>query len=56
MIKTEKIFSIENSKLKLLKLLSSYHNTLCDSSKLFSISNPGDKEPSDILGYDKYSD
>ena len=30
------IVAIENAKLKLLKLLSSYNNALCDSSKLFS--------------------
>ena len=29
------IVAIENAKLKLLKILSSYNNALCDSSKLF---------------------
>ena len=29
------IVAIENAKLKLLKVLSSYNNALCDSSKLF---------------------
>ena len=50
MIKTEQIVAIENAKLKLLKLLSSNNNALCDGSKLFSTSNPGHVEPSDILG------
>ena len=38
-----------NAKLKLLKVLSSYNNALCDSSKLFSTINPGDMGPLDIL-------
>ena len=29
------IVAIENAKLKLLKVLSSYNNALCDSSKIF---------------------
>ena len=29
------VVAIENAKLKLLKVLSSYNNALCDSSKLF---------------------
>ena len=50
MINTEKIVAIENAILRLLKLLPSNNNALCDSSKLFSTSNPGDMEPWDILG------
>ena len=29
------VVAIENAKLKLVKVLSSYNNALCDSSKLF---------------------
>ena len=39
------IVAIENAKLKLLKVLSSYNNAICDSSKLFTTINQGDKEP-----------
>ena len=39
-----------NAKLKLLKVLSSYNNALCDSSKLFFTTiKPGNMGPSDIL-------
>ena len=44
------IVAIENSKLKLLKELSSYNNALCDCSKLFCTAiNPGDMGPLHIL-------
>ena len=49
MIKTEEIVAIGNAKLKLLKVLSSNNNALCNSSMLFSITNPGNMDPSDIL-------
>ena len=35
MIKTEQLVAKENAKLKLIKLLSSNNDALCDSSKLF---------------------
>ena len=51
MIKTLKKVAIEIAKLKLLKVLSSINDALCDSSRLlFSTSNPGDMKPSNILG------
>ena len=44
------IVAIENAKLKLLKVLSSYNNALCDSSKVcFTTINPGDMGHLDIL-------
>ena len=45
------IVAIENAKLKLLKVLSSYNNALCDSSKLFFFTkiNPVDMGPLNIL-------
>ena len=45
------IVAIENAKLKLLNMLSSYSNKLCDSSKLFffTLINPRDMGPLDIL-------
>ena len=49
-MKTEKIVALENAKLKLLKLLSSNNNALCNSSKVFfSTSNSGDMELLGIL-------
>ena len=41
--------AIENAKLKLFKVLSSYKMALCDGSKLFTAINPGDIGPFDIL-------
>ena len=43
------IVAIRNAKLKLLKVLSSYNNALCDSSKKITTINPGDMGPLDIL-------
>ena len=44
------IVAIENAELKLLKVLSSYNNALCDSSKLFfTTTNHGGMGPLDIL-------
>ena len=48
------VVAIENAKLKLVKVLSSYNNALCDSSKLFFFFfftkiNPGNRGPLDIL-------
>ena len=43
------IVAIENAKLKLLKVLSSYTYGLCDSFKLFFTINPGDIGPLNIL-------
>ena len=44
------IVAIENANLKLLQVLSSYNNALCDSSKLLCTTiNPRDVGPLDIL-------
>ena len=45
------IVAIDNAKLKLLKVFSSYINALCDSSKIYFFLkiNPGDMGPLDIL-------
>ena len=44
------IVAIENAKIKLLKVLTSYNNALCDNSKFFFTTiNPGDMGPLDIL-------
>ena len=40
----------KRAKIKLLKVLSSYTNALCDSTKLFITTiNPGDVGPLDVL-------